>query len=51
MADPRARRAVAEEQRGRGLAKLALGTLAALGVLVDADVRARPQTRPSSRGR
>ena len=37
---------VAEEQRGRGLAKLALGTLAALGVLVDADVRARPQTKP-----
>ena len=29
-----------------GLAKLALGTLAALGVLVDADVRARPQTKP-----
>ena len=37
---------VAEEQRGRGLAKLALGTLAALGVLVDAEIRARPQTKP-----
>lgn len=37
---------VAEEQRGRGLAKLALGTLAALGVLLDAEIRARPQTKP-----